>query len=209
MKYISIILYLLIVTAKAQSVNDNFIEIQIINDSLQTFSDKPELTISLRCKNDSDKNLLLYGFGGSNVLKVGADRLCANQDRISGGIGLLIFNEKHERVYAVLSIHNDSTAYKPMTREKLEERMNQNRLKYLTETKVIEGGSILDFDKTIDLHEFPLRKGTYFLQVIGFAGKSLKTKLVGEEQIEKDKKANNAELYQGCAISNEITFRVD
>ena len=142
------------------------------------------------------------------MLTVGADRLCANQNRISGGIGLLIFNEKHEKVYAV-HIMPDSIAYKPMTLEKVQATIEKNRLKYLSETKVIKASSTLSFDKKIDLHEFSLKKGRYYLQVIGFAGESLKTKMVGEEQIEKDKKAYNAELYQGCAISNEITFRVD
>jgi hypothetical protein len=208
MKCLPIILFSLIVTANAQSVEVNMIEIEIANDSLKVSASTPEVVLSLRCKNNSSRNLLLYGFGGSNVLKVGTDRLCANQDRISGGIGLLIFNDKHERVYAVLSMP-DSIAYKPMPLEQVEATIEKNRLKYLLETKVVQGDSTLCFEKKIDLNEFSLRKGRYYLQVIGYAGKSLKTKMVGEEQIEKDKKAHNAELYQGCAISNEITFRVD
>jgi hypothetical protein len=206
MQYLPIILCLLILTVKAQSVEVNLIEIQIVNDSLRTFSGNPEVTLSLRCKNNSSKNLLLYGFD-SNLITIPADRLCTN-DRIGGGISVVIFNEKHERVYAVHRIP-DSIDYKPIPKERFEQLMEEGRVRYLAGTKVLKGADITYTDRKLDLHEFPLRKGTYYLQIIVFAGKSLMTKRVGEEQIAKDKKIYNAELYQGCAVSNEITFRVD
>jgi hypothetical protein len=209
MKYLAIISYLFIISVKGQSVDNGLLEIQIANDSLQTFDRNPELTISLQCKNNSGKNLLLYGFD-SNLITIGtADQLCGNQERVGGGIALLVFNEKHEREHAVHSIP-DSIAYKPMPKERFEKLMEQGRVRYLAGTRVLKAYSTSCLDRKINLREYrPLKKGVYHLQIIYFAGKSLMTKRVGEEQIAKDKKEHNAELYQGCAISNTITFRVD
>lgn len=208
MKYLTTIFYLFITCVNGQSVDKGLIEMQIINDSLQTFASSPELTISLRCKNNRNKNLLLYGFEG-NITKFGAtvERAC-DQERVGGGIALLILNEKREREHATWSIP-DSIDYKPMPKEKFEQRMGQGRLEYLRGTKILKGSDVMYVDQKIDLREFSFKKGTYYLQIIYYSGKKLKTKTVGEEQIEKDKKAYNAELYQGCVISNEITFRVD
>jgi hypothetical protein len=207
MKYITLILHLAIVTVKAQSVYPNSLQIQIQNDSLQTFAANPELVISLRCQNNSDKNLILYGFD-SNLTKFGAtvDRVC-DYEHVGGGMALLIFNEKQQREYPDWHIP-DSIDYKPMPKEKFEQRMQEGRSKYLIGTKVINGAGSFYVDQRIDLHGFSFEVSkTYYLQLIYYSGKSLRTKTVGEEQIEQDKKANNAELYQGCAISNVITFR--
>ena len=205
MKYLSIFLHLIIIAVNAQSFDS--IKIRIERDSLQTFVNNPEITISLSCKNNSGKNLLLYGFEG-NITKFGAtiERAC-DVERVGGGMALLIFNQKHERVYGSWRI-SDSIDYKPMPQEKFEEKMNQGRLKYLKGTKVIRASSVLHVDQTIDLREFSFRRGIYYLQVIYYSGKSLKTKTVGEEQIDKDRKTHKAELFQGCAISNTITFSV-
>lgn len=42
----------------------------------------------------SDTNLLLYGFD-SNALTMGVDHIWDRQERISGGIGLRVFNNEH------------------------------------------------------------------------------------------------------------------
>lgn len=183
------------------------IDIQIANDSIKTLSDKSVISISILCKNNNNKNLLLYGFY-CNVLTTYVDRICANNDRASGGIGLRVFNDKHERIQAVHFI-SDSIDHKPMPRERFEQLMIQGRAKYLKATKILKASSTERVDRNFDLREFHLVKGTYYLQIIVYAGKSLITHMVGEEQIKEDKEANNAELYQGCAISNEIMFRVE
>lgn len=207
MRHLSVILCLLIVTVKAQSVDGSLLQIQIVNDSLQTFADNPKVTISLSCKNNGNTDLLLYGL--DNLLTTGVrEDILKDPERVSASFALFIFNEKHERVYGVWSMP-DSIAYKPMPREKLEARMEKNRLEYISKKKVLTGNSTLNFDKKIDLHEFPLKNGTYYLQLIYFSGKRLMTKLVGEAQIEQDKKTHNADLFQGYATTNQITFRVD
>ncbi len=206
MRYLTIIFVFSAVSLWGQSA-DSLVEIQIVNDSLKTFANSPELTIPLRCKNNGNKNLIMYGFN-SNLLTAYVDRLCGNLEKIGGGIGVLIFNAKHERVYAMHTIP-DSIDYKPIPKERFEQLMGYNRMRYLAGTKILKALDISYVDKKFNLREFSLKKGTYQLQLIVFAGKSLVTKGVGIEQIEKDKKEYNAELYQGCAISNQITFRVD
>jgi hypothetical protein len=206
MRYLPLIFCLFTAGLRAQSVNENVLNVQIVNDSLQTFASSPEVIISLRCENNSRKSLLLYGFD-SNMITIPADRLCANIERVGGGISVIIHSEKRERVYAVHTMP-DSIAYKEMAEEKFAQLMKDADRRYLAGTKVLKR-SITYIDKKLDLHEFPLARGTYYLQIIVFAGRSLMTKAVGEQQIETDKKLYNAELYQGCAISNEITFRVD
>jgi hypothetical protein len=209
MKYLAIIIFLFMIDVRGQSVDEGLLEIQIGNDSLQTFRDNPEVTISLRCKNKSRRNLLLYGFD-SNLITMGtADRFCGNQEAVGGGIALFVFNSKHEREYAAHSIP-DSIDYKPMPKERFGKLMEQAHVRYLAGTRVLKGYSTSYADQKINLHEYePLKKGTYYLQIIYFAGKSLMTKSVGQEQIAKDKKEHDAELYQGCAISNTITFEID
>jgi len=57
------------------------------------------------------------------------------------------------------------------------------------------------------LSAFSFKKGAYYLQLIYYSGKALRTETVGEEQIVKDQKTHNAELFQGCAISNIIALK--
>jgi len=64
-------------------------------------------------------------------------------------------------------------------------------------------------DKTISLYDFHLEKGNYYLQVVYFSGKTLIKHTIGQDQIEKDKRINNANLFLGCAISNTVTVLVD
>jgi hypothetical protein len=140
-KYLTMILPLVFaLNVSGQSV-DNSLEIHIGNDTLQTFSANPEIRLSLCCKNNLDKNLLLYGFD-SYLLTMYVDRVCAHLERAGGGIGVLVFNEKNEREYAVHSIH-DSVAYKPMPKEEFERFMEQGRLKYLKGTKVLKGSELI------------------------------------------------------------------
>jgi hypothetical protein len=207
MRFLIIITLFFFSDSIAQSVSEQSMAIEIINDSLQVFANHGEITISLKCKNFTDKNLLLYGFESELRRYTDVVSIC-NVERTGGGIALFVYNERGEIQRPEWSIP-DSIDYKPMPKERLEVILNNDRLRFINGKKIIKGSGVLYFDRKIDLKDFHLKRGRYYLQIGYYAGKGVKKVMVGEEQIEKDKKAHAAELYQGCAISNKITFRVD
>jgi hypothetical protein len=93
--------------------------------------------------------------------------------------------------------------------DSVETFMRREKKQYLKEMRVIEANNQILFEKKFNLKEYHLEKGNYTLQIGYYAGVGLEKAMVGRDQIDRDKIINGAELYQGCAISNEIHLRID
>lgn len=207
MRYIILILWFCASCSKAQSIDAKILEIEIMEDSIAILKEVPQMLLSIRIKNNSEHNMLLYGLGSNVLNNSEMDRLC-NPRLVGGGLGIFIFNEQNKRQYSSWSIP-DSIDHKPMPREKFEELMKQGTEKYLRGTRVAIKSDFSFFQRRIDLQQYMLKRGTYYLQVVYYSGVGIKDNyVVGEEQIERDRQFYNAEIYQGCAVSNRIVFWV-
>jgi hypothetical protein len=190
-----------------QVTENEIIEIRLINDSLRTFMDQSELTVSIQTESKTEKALLLYGFGNNIIRPWKKTSEFCDLNRLGAGIALFVYDSANKNRFATIYIPKE-LKYKPMPKDTLESRNADLNTEYLKGTKVVQGFDSDFSDVKIDLKDFDLERGMYHLQIIYYSGRILE-KAVGRSQIEKDRKNYNAELYQGCAISNKIIFRID
>jgi hypothetical protein len=66
----------------------------------------------------------------------------------------------------------------------------------------------IELRRTVGLKRFHLKKGTYSLMLIYFAGENI-SNLVDANQMETDRQKHSAKIYQGCARSNKVTLVVE
>jgi len=203
---ITVVATALILNSEAQSISPRSIEIEILTASGQVIAEDGKINLRLRCKNFSDQRLLLYGFESELNTFTNVDRIC-DIDHTSARFALFIYDENNQIIQPDWSI--GEVDYKPMPSDSLAAFMKTKRLQYLTETRVINSNDVVDFEKWIDLKDYHLKKGNYYLQFGYYSGVGVEKAMVGRAQIERDKVTNNAELYQGCAISNKIMIEVD
>lgn len=193
--------------ANAQLTVEKGIEINILSDSIISSARDLTATVSLKCTNFSAENILLYGFDSEPNSFTDIDRIC-NVDRVSARFALFISDANGKIYWPEWHIGKDID-YKPMPIERLESSMEQIKLRYLTEMKVIKTREVLIVEKEIDLASFHLKAGTYYLQYGYYSGKGVEQAMVGKLRIEDDCKRYSARLYQGCALSNRIVLQID
>jgi hypothetical protein len=193
------------VESHAQLISPRSIEIEVLTDSGQVVVEDEKINLNLRCQNFCDQNLLLYGFDSDFNSFTTIDQIC-DVDHTSARFALFIYDENSEIRQPDWSLGDID--YKPMPAESLEAFMKTKKLQYLTETRVIAGNAVIIFRRNIDLKDYHLTKGNYYLQVGYYSGVGVEKALIGKTQIEKDKVTYNAQLYQGCSISNKIRFVV-
>ena len=191
----------------AQSACGQPFEVQLSIDSVNFFDNGNIITVSLKCKNFSNKNLLLYGFESDLNRYTDLARIC-NLDRVSARFALFVYDTTGAIQYPEWSIP-DSIDYKPMPKARLDESMQKEQAQYRRATRIVKSNGTVTFERQIDLRDFKLRPGEYFLQFGYYSGKGIKQLGLDEAQIEMDEKANNAALYQGCTLSNKISFSVN
>lgn len=187
--------------------NTNFVTLQILNDSLHFSSKDADSEISIRFKNRSDKDILTYGLDfvlRSVPLK--ADKLC-DQNEVSAGLGLIVYGNKESQIFAGFSIR-DNKRDKPMTKERLDSIRQNGKNQLRRDTVILKKRSDKVFAKCINLRDFCLKSGTYFVQVIYYCGRQIVYN-ISKEDIGSDIKKFKAELYQGCSYSNRIKVIID
>jgi hypothetical protein len=185
----------------------NLLEVKVLSDSLVVTKNDTEVPIKLQCRNKGKRNLLLYGILSNVLTNAETERLC-NVDRVGGGVGLLIFNNQLLPEYTIESIP-DSIDYKQIDRDSFKKQMDKAKRQFLAGTRTVEAASVLDLTIKVNIRQFKLKPGKYYLQMIYYSGKGLRDNfVVGPEQIEKDMELHNAVVYQGCATSNQIVVTV-
>jgi hypothetical protein len=186
---------------KAQSL----VELAVTVNGWQTDS---ELSVFIGCKNKGESNLILYGLTSFIMQSmVTEERLCDIEKADGAGIGLMIFNHKHERQYPVEKY--DGVGDVPKTPEELAELLAEGRNKYLEGTRVVKAEGEISIERILNLKDFQLGRGTYQLRLIYFTGEGVWSNRIGADRIREDMESFNAKLFQGCAVSNFVEFTVD
>lgn len=188
----------------------NVLSIQILDTTLVTHINTPQQRISFQfqIKNDSNSILLLYGInGGVRNMPVKADRLWDNKEKMSAGVALYIYNEEMKKLGVRKPMISEEIDHKPMPKEKLDSIFMISRSKYLKGTKVIGSFETITLEKEIDVKNYNLKKGIYYIQIAYFSGSSILS-MVDKQQLEEDKRVYKASVYYGCAVSNVVKFVV-
>lgn len=193
--------------AGAQSLEDQRIRLSILADTLTTTSDKHNIHIPFSVQNNSDKNVILYELMGS----IGRDQFGAmwpycQDDKKGAAIILFAFDSLCKPVTAIHWYVNDLK--RPMTGQRFDSIMSADKETYLARTLLLGKYQINKFKREIDLEEFHLKKGQYFIQLLYFSGIHIRH-FVTDGEILRDKKAFNAEVFQGCLTSNKSVLLVE
>lgn len=199
------LVYLLVifsyVTAVSQTFDTGNIQLSILKDTLTTRSDDPRINLSFSVKNGSNSSFILYELNSKIVRdRFGTiDPYCA-QENTSAAIILYVFDEESKPVTAIHWYINDLR--NPMTKERFDSIMSSHKESYLKRAVILKKFQEEDFEQEIDMQEFQLEKGRYFIQLLYFAGKRIRN-FVTEDEILKDKAHFGAEVFQGCLISDK------
>ncbi|HEY9047595.1 MAG TPA: hypothetical protein VIN08_16930 [Ohtaekwangia sp.] len=205
LKFLSIVLF---VSLRPPALTQN-IQIQVKQDDFNHIPKSDQrMSIVLDCKNNGDSNLLLYAIGSHLVQNLVTEERVCDLTRVGAGLALMVFNENHERKYPIFRVH-DSTLDVPQTEEQLEKLLDQGREQLLDGTRVVKVRGDISVHWNIDLSNFNLKEGRYYFKLIYFSGEGIWKNRIGETQIKQDMKIYNADLYQGCAISNIVHFVIE
>jgi hypothetical protein len=205
MKFLPIILMIFFLIS-ARSQTSSPIGIEIITESVHASGEEVGIMLKLKCVNFADSNFLLYGFDSDFNEFTTIERIC-DVKRTSGRFALFIYTKSHDVLWPEWRIGDID--YKPMTRDSLDASLEREKLRYLKDTRVIKRNDAMFFEKKIALNDYHLEKGRYFVQIAYYAGIGVEKEIVGKAQVDRDKIVYDAELYQGCAVSNTITLIID
>ena len=204
--------YLVVIAAVAlfmnltgQSVLGQSTDVQISIDSVTVSENGRSITAVFICKSLSDKNLLLYGFEGELNRFTDLARMC-NLDRVSARFALFVYDENGVIQYPEWSIP-DSIDYQPMPKERLAYFMEEERSQYRRATRMIKANQSFVAERKIDLADFHLQSGKYFLQVGYYSGKGI-NQLLHEAEVAGDMRIHHATVFRGCILSNKSSFYI-
>ncbi|MBT1699009.1 hypothetical protein KK083_19095 [Fulvivirgaceae bacterium PWU4] len=203
---LDLLIYIFILTSCSSSQES--LEIELLNDSVSITTGDSEVALTLACRNGGTENLLLYGIMSNLRTNADIERLC-NINRVGGGVGLMLLNQSMSPVHVIESIP-DSIDYKQYDNKHFSQEMEKGKARFLAGTRILKASEVLNLEMIVNIRQFNLKPGRYYIQMVYYAGKGLKDNfVVGEEQIEKDMKLFDAVLYQGCAVSNKISITVN
>ncbi|HEY9044499.1 MAG TPA: hypothetical protein VIN08_01325 [Ohtaekwangia sp.] len=207
MAYSRIILIALFSSLQTTSLSQTQYDIQVETDSSEILKDNQWLSIVLRFKNNTENNLLLYGIGSHLVKNFVVEERACDLTKVGAGLALMVFDSTDKRKYPVLQFH-DSTHPAPETQEQLDAMLERGRVEFLEGTRIARSKGQVSISWSIDLFDYHLEKGTYYLKLVYFSGQGVWTNRIGETQIKQDMEVNKAKLFQGCLTSMPIIFTV-
>jgi ribosomal protein L25 (general stress protein Ctc) len=166
-------------------------------DSSIITKERPQATLTISVSNLCDVNYILYGIGGQlRYPPVSSSFLCNANNTWTGGIVAIVYNEK--QVQKFITTTYDGWEKPGRTTDEKKNGLITATVLLAKETKV--------FLPTVDLTDFRLEPGTYFLQIIYYSGK--KRSLITESEIQLELIKHKSQLFQGCLVSNDVKFIV-
>jgi len=167
---------------------------------------KESIELVFGVKNCSKHNLILYNFAEAIEADQFEEGFYCNPN-ITAGITLFIYDANSKMKWPDIKF-SDSIAFHPKQEEWFVKSVNEARNKFHENMVLAEVGHEMELRRTIDLKPFHLKKGTYNLLLVYFAGENI-SNLVSIAQMEADQRKNNAKIYQGCARSNKVTLVIE
>jgi hypothetical protein len=207
MKNLALLFFILMLgSAKSQSLDAREIKLSILNDTLSTTSGDPRINLSFSVRNCSNLNLIIYELNSKIIRDAfgSMDPYC-DQETTSAAVILYVFDAAAKPITAIHWYVNDLR--NPMTSMKLDSLMSVHKDSYLSRAVVLKKLQRENFQQEIDLREFKLARGQYFIQLLYFAGKRIRN-FVTEDDMLKDTVHFDGTVFQGCLVSNKCVLMV-
>lgn len=207
MKYtLTLYALFLVINSNCQFIDASLIKLHISNDSINTIANDPKIKIDFRVKNDSSSNFIFYRLNSSiTKSQIGRMDLFCNPEKTGAGLMLFVYDEKLKPQTVIHWYVNDTN--NPMTKERFDSLTNVVTINSLRATVILKTREVINFQQEIDLTEFHLEKGEYFIQLMYFSGKRVLDS-INQEQLKNDKAQHNAKVFEGCIISNKINLTI-
>lgn len=186
----------------------NDFKIKIIDYSIKIDQTSPEFELTIELTNNTENNLLLYGFDSNQISTTRIDRLC-DVERIGAGVAIILYNSVG-KVQFPNKLIPDSLKYKPISDSLFRQRTKAASERYLTGTRISKKEEIVVLKRKISLWRYSVQPGMFRLKLIYFCGKGIfDSNVVGKERVEVDKRNADAEVLFGCTTSNEVILNVN
>jgi hypothetical protein len=190
-------------TASAQIGDRSILDLRLTSDSIRVDLDNPILLLNIEAKNAGSENIILYNFGTNILQNVPIEDLC-DVNQVGAGICVFLTHQNGNRIY-INDYIPDTIMHDPFS----------NIGAYPTQKKsandanrpvVLEGGGTHDLPVKFKFPELPEGlHGQYYLQLVYYSGVGIYDKwVVGDQQIQLDKKMWDAFPFQGCSSTNTI-----
>ena len=208
--FVLMMMLLLCVKLRGQNTeNTNSIFLEVLTDSLELHNIRDTSKIvNVKFSNKSNVDFLTYGLGQNRWLRTfpyNSSNAC-KLENVSSGFGMILYDIDGEEVFASLEI-KDSFNHKPVTKQDVDSVVRKAGNRFMRDTLVLKKFSSRNFERKIDLHDYGIEKGVYFIRVIFYCGQKI-TFYINEGKITSDCKSLHAKLYQGCSLSNKIKLIV-
>jgi hypothetical protein len=174
------------------------------SDPMLRGKDSIELVFSV--KNCSKDKLILYNLAEPVEADQFEESFYCNPN-ITAGITLFIYDANSEMMWPDIE-YADSIAVRPQLDDWFIKLANKARSEFHKNMRVANADHSIELKSTVGLKRFHLKKGTYSLMLIYFAGENI-SNLVSADQMNADQRKHNAKIYQGCARSNKVTLVVE
>lgn len=185
-------------------INDEYIR---INHEIGRI-DEPCVTtcadINFSLINETSTNYVLYNFRNMFHYSARADSLYCE-----GGSSekfVIIYDSKLKQVFSLSSILPGSIE-EPKTNDELRDFVKNIKDGYMKQKQVVESEAVLNFNQEINLRNFELAPGEYYLKVLYFQHNI--SRYVTMEERQAIEKEFEAEAYKGCLWSNPVKLIVD
>ena len=203
MKLLSLVIVFCSINVNGQN-RESSIKIHIADTALVADVIDKKISIHFECKNLTDSTLILYGINGSfRIFPTKIENLWQYETKMSAGRALYIYNSSLKKIGTRAPMISPDIDHKPLPESKFDSLIAAGRSKYLKGKKVIKAYETIRLTQEIDIKEYELAKGTYYIQIVYFSG-PMTSAMVAPEQIEKDKNESNGTVFHGIAISNRV-----
>ncbi len=160
--------------------------------------------LNFKLINTSDKNFLLYNFNRFFEFAEFNDKVFCDTIFLSAVRYVYIYDKNGEQVKP-LGRMPDSINWKPMS--VLERQMTKSKIWFRNSIQIVKKGETLNFKQQVNLRDFNfVFPGTYKLKLLYYQQDVLRE--ITQQELEEDIRLNDAVLFKGCLLSNDVDLVV-
>ncbi|NBP70776.1 MAG: hypothetical protein EBR30_29665 [Cytophagia bacterium] len=162
--------------------------------------------VGIRITNNSKKNFLLYNFRTEPDQAFFEESFYCNEE-IAARPSIIIYDHNMEQIHSRPRIPAEIN-YKPITEEIIEEVISMEKSKFRNALQVVSAKSSVEIPLTVNLNQFPLEPGSYFMKLVYSSG-TYSFNMIGQDQVDDDKSKYDSDMFSGCVSSNMIKLVVN
>lgn len=183
--------------------DDNcLLKYEVSNDIIYLEPGNKRLTIKSKIINRSTKNVVLYNFQGEIIMPPFEEKeLCG--EKVAASRMIFVYDEEMNQIFpGNFVLIPDSLDYSPMPKERVIDIIDISRRKFIASSIILEANQSIANLINIDLNDYDIRKGIYYVQLAYASGKYV-SNFVTDIDVEDNLK-NNREVFNGCVRANRV-----